>query len=380
MRVIYVAPRFHTNQIPIVKGWIKDGDQVLFVSQYTGKSEDYTYCEPVVLGYSLLFNIIERAYSFLHRRELEKSSNPENFKLHYGFPPLREVMKILRNFQPELIVLRERSVYNIIITMLCRIKDIPCILYNQTPLYDSEKPRTDILHRIVNGLTPKQRITPVKGNPSTGYFDENATYIPFVMEPMVSPDEKQYFRDGKIHILCVAKYETRKNILMLMNVIKQLQYRYDIHLTVAGEVSTEHHKEYYHRVLDYVEQEELEEHVTLYVNLRREDVFSLYQQADVYVLPSTGEFASVSQLEAMACSLPVICSDTNGTGCYVKNGENGFLFADNNLEDLKEKVSMLIGKRENIIRMGRNSYNAVVTKYSFENYKKNVLHIMKHLM
>ena len=133
-------------------------------------------------------------------------------------------------------------------------------------------------------------------------------------------------------------------------------------------------------MLDYVEQEELEEHVTLYVNLRREDVFSLYQQADVYVLPSTGEFASVSQLEAMACSLPVICSDTNGTGCYVKNGENGFLFADNNLEDLKEKVSMLIGKRENIIRMGRNSYNAVVTKYSFENYKKNVLHIMKHLM
>ena len=29
MRVAYVAPRFHTNQVPIIKGWVEDGDEVI---------------------------------------------------------------------------------------------------------------------------------------------------------------------------------------------------------------------------------------------------------------------------------------------------------------------------------------------------------------
>ena len=55
MRVLYVAPRFHTNQIPIIRGWVKNGDQVLFISQFSGAVEDYTDLQPVVLGYSKLF-------------------------------------------------------------------------------------------------------------------------------------------------------------------------------------------------------------------------------------------------------------------------------------------------------------------------------------
>ena len=34
----------------------------------------------------------------------------------------------------------------------------------------------------------------------------------------------------------------------------------------------------------------------------------------------------MSVLEAMAHSLPVICSDSNGTQCYIRPGENGYVF------------------------------------------------------
>ena len=30
MKVMYVAPRYHTNQIAIMKGWIERGDKVAF--------------------------------------------------------------------------------------------------------------------------------------------------------------------------------------------------------------------------------------------------------------------------------------------------------------------------------------------------------------
>ena len=376
MRVAYVAPRFHTNQIPVVKGWLETGNEVLFISQYTGKSEDYSVCEPTVLGYSNLFHVIDKLYRIINKNKIAHSSNPENFKMHYGFPPVFKLAGVLKTFQPDVAILRERSIYNIFVYAVCKIKKIPCILYNQTPLYDYEAPKTDILHRIVRSLTPSKRMTPVMGNPSTGYLDADAVYIPFVMEPQVSPQEKQHFADGKIHVLCVAKFETRKNILMLIDVVKQLKEKYDLHLTVAGEVSTGHHKEYYQKVQEYIEQEKLEEVVSLVTNISRDEVFDLYKQTDLFVLPSTGEFASVSQLEAMACSLPVICSDTNGTRCYVEPDVNGQWFKDKNADDLLFKLEMMIRDKQKLLFMGEESYRLVCEKYQFDQYKERILNIL----
>lgn len=39
MNIVYIAPMFHTNQMPIVKGWVEHGDQVCFICQYRGKTE-----------------------------------------------------------------------------------------------------------------------------------------------------------------------------------------------------------------------------------------------------------------------------------------------------------------------------------------------------
>ena len=55
MKILYVAPRYHTNQIPVVEGWLKNGHQVVFVSQVTNDSEDHSALTPIVLGYSGLF-------------------------------------------------------------------------------------------------------------------------------------------------------------------------------------------------------------------------------------------------------------------------------------------------------------------------------------
>ena len=40
MRFLYVAPRYHTNQVPIIRGLKRKGHEVCFLSQYAGKVED----------------------------------------------------------------------------------------------------------------------------------------------------------------------------------------------------------------------------------------------------------------------------------------------------------------------------------------------------
>lgn len=79
MNIIYIAPMFHTNQYPIIKGWLDSGHSVSFVSHYAGKTENHKYLTPYILGYSPLFSILNWFYSLIFSKKLKYASYPEAF-------------------------------------------------------------------------------------------------------------------------------------------------------------------------------------------------------------------------------------------------------------------------------------------------------------
>ena len=93
-----------------------------------------------------------------------------------------------------------------------------------------------------------------------------------------------------------------------------------------------------------------------------------YSTHDVFVLASRSEPAAVSPLEAMAHSLPVVCSDSNGTSCYVRPGVNGFVFRNDDLGDLVACLDQVINNRTRLIEMGRRSYEFVESEHSPSGY------------
>lgn len=368
MKIMYVAPSFHPNQAPIMKGWVQNGDKVTFISQYLGPTEDHSYCSPIILGYSGLFVVLNRAYAWIQKRKRTRTAYPEAFQNKCGFPPYFRLKKIIVQVRPDLVIVRERCLYSMVAYHICKVKNIPCILYNQTPLWDKTPPKTDVPHRIIKSLTPPLRMTPVYGDSKNGYLDPNAQYIPFVIEPKLNPENKVYFQNQEIHILCVGKFEVRKHHLMLLDVFSRLERNYPLKLTLVGEVSTPNHQIYLKKVHEYIDRHNLHKKVDIHYNCKTGDMPLFYENADLFVLPSTGEFASVSQLEAMSYSLPVIVSDTNGTACYVENGENGYLFRDKDVADLEAKITDMLRDLDRLKQMGARSYELVQTKYAFSGY------------
>ena len=57
LRVMYIAPRLHPNQNPILEGWIRGGDEVCFLSRTEGAIEDHPVLEPILLGTSRFHKI-----------------------------------------------------------------------------------------------------------------------------------------------------------------------------------------------------------------------------------------------------------------------------------------------------------------------------------
>lgn len=74
----------------------------------------------------------------------------------------------------------------------------------------------------------------------------------------------------------------------------------------------------------YVEEDELPEH---------------FLMADVFVLPSIKEGFGIVFIEAIACGLPVICGNVDGSLDAIRNGELGKAVDPDNLTELEEAIS-----------------------------------------
>lgn len=379
MKVLYMSHRYHTNQTTIMKGWIENGHEVRFLSQYEGKIEDYTYVKPIVVGYSALFKVFDYIYIHFLKR---KDPFAIDMKLKFGVPPILKLAKYIREFHPDLAIIRERSIYTICMNAICKHYKIPTIIYNLSPVWDKPK-KMDLAHKIVWKLTPKYRITPTNlvGIDYTGLVkDENGYWAPFLMEPQVSPEEKTYFAQDRINVFCIGKYQERKNHQMMIEAIEELLPKYNLHLTIAGEISNHFHEDYYKKVQEYVTQHHMEDKVTFLVNLNREEVYEQYKKADVYVVPSTGEPASITVIEAMAFSVPAISGSDNGTASYIDFGKTGYVFEDNNKEDLKDKLEKIVCDKENLMKMGAAGYQHVKDNFQFENYYSQIRQILENML
>ena len=96
----------------------------------------------------------------------------------------------------------------------------------------------------------------------------------------------------------------------------------------------------------------LEENVNFLGFIPENEKYSYYKSADICVFPSRYEPFGIVCLEAMACGKPVVASNVGGIPFVVEDGKTGLLFESGNIEDLAEKVIMLLKNKELREKMG----------------------------
>ena len=68
-RVLFVAPRFHTNQYILIKNLINYDIEVNFLSVYIGGSENHKYLTPILSKPSWIVKWYLKKYTQLHPNE-----------------------------------------------------------------------------------------------------------------------------------------------------------------------------------------------------------------------------------------------------------------------------------------------------------------------
>jgi glycosyltransferase involved in cell wall biosynthesis len=108
---------------------------------------------------------------------------------------------------------------------------------------------------------------------------------------------------------------------------------------------------------------------------KREDMISVYSQADIVVLPSYREGLPKVLLEAAACGLPIVATDVPGCREIILDGINGILVPVKNSVALADAIKKLIEKPELRSRMGVKGRELVENEFSQDKIIKETLEL-----
>jgi glycosyltransferase involved in cell wall biosynthesis len=113
---------------------------------------------------------------------------------------------------------------------------------------------------------------------------------------------------------------------------------------------------------------------------KRDHVEELIPQADVFLLPSEMEAFGLAALEAMACGVPPVATQTGGVAELITHGVDGFLEPVSNVEAQAARVVELLtddALRDRMADAGRRTAetrfdtNRIIPQY--ERYYEEIL-------
>ncbi|NBC15711.1 MAG: N-acetyl-alpha-D-glucosaminyl L-malate synthase BshA [Bacteroidetes bacterium] len=113
---------------------------------------------------------------------------------------------------------------------------------------------------------------------------------------------------------------------------------------------------------------------------KQEPIEEILSIADVFLMPSGSETFGLAGLEAMACNVPVVCSDIGGLPELVTEGESGFLCPLGDVDALTDRTRRLLTDEDLHARMSEAARARAVDVFDikhiiphYESYYERVL-------
>ena len=163
----------------------------------------------------------------------------------------------------------------------------------------------------------------------------DARFLPEVDDTIVSAVRRRYGLPERF-ILCISTIEPRKNLTTLLEAYAALRHDHpDVRLVIVGGKGW-----LFERFFERLRSLGLEGEVVLTGYVPDEDVPALLNAAEVFAFPSEFEGFGLPPLEAMACGVPVVCSNAASLPEVV--GEAGVLLPPRDVAAWVEALGRLL--------------------------------------
>ncbi|GHF80962.1 glycosyltransferase family 4 protein [Thalassotalea marina] len=166
-------------------------------------------------------------------------------------------------------------------------------------------------------------------------------------------------RNDKLSILFLSRIERAKDPLTLLKATKLLKNRYnrtDFNVKIAGDGELMAQCQY------YVEQNELSDVVEFLGWVT--DKTPVYQQADIFCVPSIFEAFGLVFAEAGLYELPTVATNVEGIPEVIAHEKTGLLVAPHQPEQVAEKLNYLLDHPDERLRLGKAAKERILNNFT----------------
>lgn len=382
LKILFVAPRVHQNQVPIIQGLINSGNEVSYFVQRKSKYESYdkanVFIIPALKIYKVLNNLIAK-YKGLDYAEQKA--------IYYFIPDKKHIKSLLDKVSPEVVILRNRTIFSLMVYNECRKKNCKILLYNQTAKFSpiEEKTSNRLMVSIVKRLIPLKRITVVRyrdfpKNNMQYKEDKEAFFLPFVARK-TDIKKQNYCSDGIVKILDSGKFRDYKNHFFVVDAAKQLvDLGYcNFRITIQGQMENDEEKMYFEKLQKYIEKNKLESYIELMSGLPYDEMEMLFLKHDAFVLASKREIANISIIDAMKYGLATISTSANGTSDYIIPEVTGYVYNSGDLTDLVQQLQKYLDNMNLLKEHGVQASKIISETCTFEKYYRILQEVIEKI-
>ncbi|MBD3346744.1 MAG: glycosyltransferase [Chitinivibrionales bacterium] len=173
--------------------------------------------------------------------------------------------------------------------------------------------------------------------------------------PFDTIQKRDRFRMEIINVLFAGRIEYRKGAELIVKTIDRILALDDrINVTFAGEPRKQEGDNYQDSIERSVD---LEQRKRLWFlgPIKHNQLPVLFSNSDIFFIPSLFDNSPNSLLEAMACGMPVVASDTGGINEIIEHKRNGLLFSLADTDSLIGCFREYLNDPECAIRMGQQA-------------------------
>jgi glycosyltransferase involved in cell wall biosynthesis len=361
MKILFVAPRFHTNQVQVIKILLEKNHEVFFHVACIGATEDHSLVKPVCYNQSKLSRLIEKKF--------DKGQANKRFY----FPGIRNYWRQMKQLRPQIVLIRDPyKIFSMLAAFIALLIKAKIIFYTQEDLLRARSGKTLLKQKLTIDFFKAAWITPIKSNNSPGEkgWPRYMYHVPLPVSICPENACRKDISDEGPGILMIGKYhQERKKHMLFLQALDKLKSRYRFTVTIAGECANEEQQSRFMKIKAAVQDLQLNDRVELKQNVPFNQMSTLYATHNIFVLPAINEPYAISVNEAMGYGLPVICTDTCGTKCNIYNGDNGYVIKSNSLEELTSALEALLSDYGKLDQMRVNAL-----QYACENLSANAFY------
>jgi phosphatidylinositol alpha-1,6-mannosyltransferase len=275
---------------------------------------------------------------------------PENFR-GFGLSRLKFILKtVALAKKPDVIILSHINLA--IVGLLIKALNPKCKVWLVAHGIEVWRPLSPLKNKLlercdkvicVSNFTKQQMINRHRTEPAKCVVLNNAV-DPFMKLPtkFIKPDHllRRYgIADGTPVIFTLtrlASTEQYKGHDQVIKAISHLKLKFpDIKYILSGQYDPAEKI----RIQNLIAEHKVEQQVILTGFIDESELTAHFLLADLFVLPSKKEGFGIVFIEALACGLPVICGNVDGSVDAISNGELGTAINPDNLAELESAIT-----------------------------------------